>query len=676
VQAFLSGVRAAFVLAVIRFASVIHDRIQTHDDGDDGRTHRRSRLSPLVSKAVAVEFSGKNGCEPSATSAFRQDRGARRLRDELRAESGQFTTMRNPFARDLILLHPPALFDFRTRDTFLGPVADAVPSTSIFEMYPVGLTSIAEFLERNHYNVEIVNLAYRMLRDRSFDVAAQIARLASPVFGIDLHWLPHVQGALAVAELVKQLHPASRVLIGGLSASYYHEELIRYPFVDFVLRGDSTEEPTRQLLQALRDGRPLDGVENLTWKRAGGDPVVNPLTFVPATLDDVEVPAYGYLLRSMFKYRSLWNLVPCLEWLRYPTTMLLSARGCMEDCAVCGGSRSAYRRICARDAPAFRSAARLAADVETIGHFSRAPIFMVHDPRMGGMARARALLDALAKHPPANELIFELYYPADDDFFALVSRSVPAWRIEITLESPDERQRRTNGKWPWPNATVERTIARAIAHGCRTVDVFFMVGLPDQRYRDALEIPAYSEQLIARNRAGAVRPFVAPLAPFLDPGSRAFEQPALGYTRFCRSLDDHRRAFLAHGWEQILSYETAAMTRHEIAAATYDVAEQLNAIKHRWGLIDTPTFDGVNERLRVARQLLAGGGSGGGFSPAALEMANHGTMFGDDELKWPARHGFRVGTALIASLASGLVREVGHTVARLAGRYDVAALRT
>jgi hypothetical protein len=61
--------------------------------------------------------------------------------------------MRNPFRRDLILLHAPALFDFRTRETFLGPMADAVPSTPMFEMYPVGLTSIADFLERNHYNV-------------------------------------------------------------------------------------------------------------------------------------------------------------------------------------------------------------------------------------------------------------------------------------------------------------------------------------------------------------------------------------------------------------------------------------------------------------------------------------------------------------------------------------------
>ncbi len=59
----------------------------------------------------------------------------------------------------------------------MGPVADAVPSTAMFEMYPVGLTSLAAFLERNHYNVEIVNLAYRMLRDPQFDVPRHLARL-------------------------------------------------------------------------------------------------------------------------------------------------------------------------------------------------------------------------------------------------------------------------------------------------------------------------------------------------------------------------------------------------------------------------------------------------------------------------------------------------------------------
>jgi hypothetical protein len=198
-----------------------------------------------------------------------------------------------------------------------------------------------------------------------------------------------------------------------------------------------------------------------------------------------------------------------------------------------------------------------------------------------------------------------------------------------------------------------------------------MVGLPHQSRADAAAIPDYCEHLLARfGGDGRLRPFVAPLGPFLDPGSRAFEQPEFGYRLFCRSLEDHRRAFLRDGWQHILSYETDAMTRDEIASATYDVAERLNEIKRRYRLIDERTFDGVAARLRVARELLEAGTDG----RHDLELANHGTMFGDDELKWPVRHGFHVGAALAGTLAAGLVGEVVHTAARLAGRYDTHAV--
>lgn len=58
--------------------------------------------------------------------------------------------------------------------------------------------------------------------------------------------------------------------MGGLSACCYHEELVAYPCVDYVLRGDSTEEPCRQLLAALRGDLQLAQLENLTWKDSGG----------------------------------------------------------------------------------------------------------------------------------------------------------------------------------------------------------------------------------------------------------------------------------------------------------------------------------------------------------------------------------------------------------------------
>ena len=118
------------------------------------------------------------------------------------------------------------------------------------------------------------------------------------------------------------------------------------------------------------------------------------------------------------------------------------------------------------------------------------------------------------------------------------------------------------------------------------------------------------------------------------------------------------------------------MTRDELVRATYDVAERLNDLKLRYGLVDHRTFGDVRFRLNVARQIVAAAETDDQITSAVAGLANHGTMFGDDELKWSGRHSFRVGTTLLRNLAAGLAVEIGHTAARLAGRYDVAPARS
>jgi B12-binding domain/radical SAM domain protein len=584
----------------------------------------------------------------------------------------------------LIFLHPPSIYDFRGKDVFLGPIADAVPSTGEFEMYPVGLTSIASFLEKNHYNVQIVNLAHRMMQRSGFDVERYLARQQATVFGIDLHWLPHAQGALAIAEMVKQLHPQSYVLFGGLSASYYHDELIEYPFVDFVARGDSTEEPVRQLLQALREGSALERVENLTWKKPDGSAVVNPLTFIPTNLDYVDVPDYRYAMRSVFKYGNLSNLIPYIEWMRYPLTMLLNSRGCTQDCSVCGGSVSAYRQIGRRSRPAYRSPEKLAADSRTIMSFSRAPIFMVHDPRIGGMRRCREIFTELAALDLPNELILELFFPANGDFFSLVENSVASWSLEMTIESHDEELRRVNGKFPFSNKKLESTIAGALAHGCRKLDLFFMVGIPHQTYGQAMAAVDYYRHLLERfGESGRLHAYVSPLSPFLDPGSRAFEDPSFGYQVRYRTLEQHRRALNQLSWKDMLSFETDGMSREEIAQASYEVAGELNELKFEHGLIDAATYSAVSHSLAAAQAVLSEIDRTANLPSdkrsAALavirrqiQTANGAALCGVDELKWPLSQRFHVGGTLARGLAGGLLREFRHTASRVVGRYDVA----
>ena len=51
----------------------------------------------------------------------------------------------------LILLHAPSVYDFRQKTILYGPVSDLIPPSPVFEMYPIGFTSIAEYLERAGY---------------------------------------------------------------------------------------------------------------------------------------------------------------------------------------------------------------------------------------------------------------------------------------------------------------------------------------------------------------------------------------------------------------------------------------------------------------------------------------------------------------------------------------------
>ena len=123
---------------------------------------------------------------------------------------------------DVILIHPPSVYDFRERTIFYGPISDVIPSSPVFEMYPIGFLTLAAFLRRHGYRVEVVNLALLMMRSRRFRPEKLLRRLKPKLFGIDLHWLPHAHGSIEVARLLKRLHPQIPIVFGGISRQLAH----------------------------------------------------------------------------------------------------------------------------------------------------------------------------------------------------------------------------------------------------------------------------------------------------------------------------------------------------------------------------------------------------------------------------------------------------------------------
>ncbi|MBA7625390.1 hypothetical protein ES703_32820 [subsurface metagenome] len=506
---------------------------------------------------------------------------------------------------DLVLLHPPSVYDFRQKTILYGPVSDLIPPSPVFEMYPIGFTTIAEYLERAGYKVRIVNLAVRMLNDKNFDAEKMIKRLKSPVFGIDLHWLVHSHGAIEVAKIVKRCHPEAKVIIGGLSASYYYQELVEYPEIDYVLRGDSTEEPLRQLMDCIMNGKELEAVPNLVWRDSQGRIQENPFSYVPADLSQVMVNYYAHTLRSVIKYRDLASYTPFKDWLRYPITAVLTSRGCTKNCVICGGSAAAFRHFYNREKTVFRSPKSVAQDVKQIGRFSNGPIFILGDLCQPGEDYAYELLHLLKKDGVKNQLILELFSPASEDFLRQMSLSCPNFCLEISPESHDPEVRRAAGRH-YSNQALEQTLSDALDAGCGRLDVFFMIGLPKQTPQSVMDTIDYCGFLLDKFKGDKrLCLFIAPLSPFLDPGSLGFEQPQrYGYRILFRTLKEHRQALLSPSWKYSLNYETEWMTRQQIVDTAYEAILRLNRLKAKYGIISKEMAEAGEWRIEAASEMV------------------------------------------------------------------------
>jgi radical SAM superfamily enzyme YgiQ (UPF0313 family) len=229
----------------------------------------------------------------------------------------------------------------------------------------------------------------------------------------------------------------------------------------------------------------------------------------------------------------------------------------------------------------------------------------------------------------------------------MVAESIPNFNFEFSPESHLEEVRKSSGK-NYRNAEMEETIGYALESGCQKFDLFFMIGLPKQTAEKALGTVDYCKELL-KKFGRRLNPFISPLAPFIDPGSLAYEESEkFGYKVFYRTLEEYRQALLQPSWKYTLSYETRWMTRDEIVDTTYQAALQLNQVKAEFGLIDSEVARKVDERIKEAvtmmkriDELMEEKNAGTREEQLKrlkpqIDQLSISTICEKDEIKWPA----------------------------------------
>jgi B12-binding domain/radical SAM domain protein len=505
---------------------------------------------------------------------------------------------------DLVLLHPPSIFDFREKPRLWGPINDLVPSTHIFEMYPLGFVSLASHLGYRGYKVRIINLALKMLRSKKFDVGRYLKGVKSEVFGIDLHWLTHVHGSIELARKLKQVHPEIPILFGGISSTYYHREILKeIDEVDYVLLGDSTEIPMVKLMQELNNGGRLNKVPNIAW-RSEGKVRVNPLSYVPEDLHDFKLD-YGFLFKAVHRFPSFTDPLPYNDFINHPIMPVLVQKGCRYNCITCGGSRYSYRSFMNRHGIAFRSPEDILDDILTIEAIGT-PCYIGGDLMGGGRRYVEKTLNLIKQEKINVPVIFEMFNPAPEWYFDDISGSVDSFSIEISPESGDECVRRVQGR-KYSDSALFKTINKALEKGCDKADVFFMIGLSKETRKSMKRTMAMCQKLLDMDKELRVFPFIAPYSPFLDPGSLAFDYPErYGFKSFSRSLMDHYWLLdSSTTWKDFLSYETNSLSKNDIVDLTYECALGLVEMKGRAGIFNDEQLTALRERILLSQTVMS-----------------------------------------------------------------------
>jgi hypothetical protein len=276
---------------------------------------------------------------------------------------------------------------------------------------------------------------------------------------------------------------------------------------------------------------------------------------------------------------------------------------------------------------------------------------------MAGPEHAAEVLERLRKADLPNMIVFEFFALPPASFLRDIDRCVRHWSMEFSPESHEQAVRDAQeGESGYTTEDMEAIIKEAVRLRCSRIDIFFMIGLPAQTtasVRDTVEYCGYLFQLGDKRLSC----FISPMGPFIDPGSRGFEEPErFGYTLFARTLEQHRQLLVQPTWEHILNYETKWMTRRELVDATYDAAERLNQLKVEHGRLSKRRGRGVAKGIAAARELrarldtgIARGDKGATVEALMGEITRFSvsTVCDKRELFWPRRvFNFRIAEIL------------------------------
>jgi radical SAM superfamily enzyme YgiQ (UPF0313 family) len=199
-------------------------------------------------------------------------------------------------------------------------------------MPPLGLASIAAYLEREGFNCTILDCYAHPDADHRLRELLREQRPA--LLGVSCT-TASFHDAVRLAQLTKAELPEIRVAFGGPHVSALKQKVLEFsPLIDYAVIGEGEQT----MLELARLGRAEPAaVQGLAWRSGDGSLVDNGYRSEALVLDELPFPAYEKLTGYPNAYK-----LPIFNYPKAPNSSCISSRGCPYSCSYC--DRSVFRR--------------------------------------------------------------------------------------------------------------------------------------------------------------------------------------------------------------------------------------------------------------------------------------------------------------------------------------------
>ena len=193
---------------------------------------------------------------------------------------------------------------------------------------PLGIGYLAAVLEKNHYEVDVIDCQALRLSYEEF--RSEISKRQPNIVGVTSTTLTY-KSALKIAKITKETHPDCLTVIGGSHVTFWDSNALQEcPDLDIVVRKEG-ENTLLELVQRMEAGKPFTDVLGTTCRK-DKEIIRNPDRPYIENLDELPFPAH--------------HLFPLSHLQKYGRVVfpVSTSRGCTFWCSFCSAVRMFGRK--------------------------------------------------------------------------------------------------------------------------------------------------------------------------------------------------------------------------------------------------------------------------------------------------------------------------------------------